>query len=996
MLRHRMSWLAAGMVALCVVTGAAQVSKSVVSTIIYVKHDATGANSGVSWQDAFTDLQSALAVAQSGQGIWVAAGIYKPTAGFDRTVSFQLVPDVAIYGGFNGTETSPEQRDWVGNVTILSGDIGTEGSSADNVYHVVRGAGGADNATLDGFTITAGNANAPLGDDHGRRAGGLYNDGVALTVRNCVFTGNYGINGGAMMNRNGAAPLIEHCVFVGNSARYGAAIQNDVVSPTIRFCRFLDNTATEQGGAMHGWGPASTVIDHCLFSGNTASHEGGALIFLRNNTPILTNCTITGNSADRGGAIFNHDNSSSAIKNAILWNNTSTSGGDEIFNNDTSTSVVTYTCIAGGHTGTGNLDTDPLFANPSGDDYHLKSQGGRYDPSLGAASDPGAWVVDVEHSPCLDTGDPASDYSLEPENNGDHINMGAYGNTAEASKSTTHNLLAQSTPITGVDITGDPAQAGGTTEYSVDITKNTAVGLTAPANAGGMVFVQWEDNLGNPLTTDLTLLLTMDADKTVAARYGVTMTFRAVTVNVGLHNPMTAGNCPTVEYVEPGGATAYASPCDGHDVIVDVEPGSTYTYDQTSSGSNSSHRWYCNETPLGGTAPATGSETATKNYYEQYHKGFTTQTVSPGTPLDLSNCVMVTYEKSGSPGQYGACDGHVYVDWTDAGSTYVYNRESELSGPSERWRSEHEITGTVTDDTTISGLYYHQHKPTVHLAGTDVDHTAGIEEREVFGAVATVAGLFGDWTDWCDDGCMLTFSEYTTGTPPWRTTDARTWTVESAFEETITYGEQLAPTRLYVDPEVSYVRTGNVFHIDVNLEDVPPFKGIEFTLCFDPSVVQLNGNPVQSPWVNQYTAIAWPTAAAMNASGCGTFTMGLFPPGAPSSGAGTVVELEFEAMGGEADFPTEITLSASAIAYMNADPVAHTTDDGIIEWQPCRKGDFDGDEDVDFWDFMRFIDVYNLHAGDPGWAPNGPAGDFDDDDDVDFWDFMAFIGVYGT
>ena len=78
-----------------------------------------------------------------------------------------------------------------------------------------------------------------------------------------------------------------------------------------------------------------------------------------------------------------------------------------------------------------------------------------------------------------------------------------------------------------------------------------------------------------------------------------------------------------------------------------------------------------------------------------------------------------------------------------------------------------------------------------------------------------------------------------------------------------------------------------------------------------------------------------------------------------------------------------------------ADGVTSAT--AVYEWTgPAREGDFDGDGDVDFWDFMDFIGVYNLNSGDPGWAPDGPIGDFDDDDDVDFWDFMAFVGVYGT
>jgi hypothetical protein len=126
----------------------------------YVKADSTStsttANFGASWDTAYPDLQMALAAAQSGDEIWVAAGTYKPTTGTDRTVSFVMVTGVGIYGGFAGTETARSQRDWSAHATILSGDIGTIGTATDNSYHVVVGANGA---VLDGFTITGGCAN---------------------------------------------------------------------------------------------------------------------------------------------------------------------------------------------------------------------------------------------------------------------------------------------------------------------------------------------------------------------------------------------------------------------------------------------------------------------------------------------------------------------------------------------------------------------------------------------------------------------------------------------------------------------------------------------------------------------------------------------------------------------------------------------------------------------------------------------------------------------
>lgn len=80
-------------------------------------------------------------------------------------------------------------------------------------------------------------------------------------------------------------------------------------------------------------------------------------------------------------------------------------------------------------TGTnGSISVDPLFASPTEGDFHLRSQGGRWQSAMMA------WVFDTVSSPCIDAGDPASGLANEALPNGGRINMGAYGNTAEASK----------------------------------------------------------------------------------------------------------------------------------------------------------------------------------------------------------------------------------------------------------------------------------------------------------------------------------------------------------------------------------------------------------------------------------------------------------------------------------------------------------------------------------------------------------------------------------
>ncbi len=72
-----------------------------------------------------------------------------------------------------------------------------------------------------------------------------------------------------------------------------------------------------------------------------------------------------------------------------------------------------------------DIHEDPRFADGKNHDYHLKSTGGRWNGKI--------WVKDFVNSPCIDAGYPESDYSKEPKNNGDRINIGRYGNTEYAS-----------------------------------------------------------------------------------------------------------------------------------------------------------------------------------------------------------------------------------------------------------------------------------------------------------------------------------------------------------------------------------------------------------------------------------------------------------------------------------------------------------------------------------------------------------------------------------
>lgn len=135
-------------------------------TIWYVDASAPSGGTGTSWTCAFQHVQDAINAASSGHEIWVKAGTYLPTEdplgnatpADLRDKTFYLKDGVALYGGFDGTETMRSERDWMANVTILSGDIGVVGDSTDNCYHVVLSVNDGNTTVLDGFTVFDGNA----------------------------------------------------------------------------------------------------------------------------------------------------------------------------------------------------------------------------------------------------------------------------------------------------------------------------------------------------------------------------------------------------------------------------------------------------------------------------------------------------------------------------------------------------------------------------------------------------------------------------------------------------------------------------------------------------------------------------------------------------------------------------------------------------------------------------------------------------------------------
>ncbi|MBN2130693.1 MAG: hypothetical protein JW741_14415 [Sedimentisphaerales bacterium] len=424
--------------------------------VIYVDDDARPGGDGASWAAAYTYLQDALADANGAEKpveIRVAQGTYRPDEGAnqklgDRSATFRLINAVRIKGGYAGVaEPDPNTRATGLYETILSAHIPVEdvqgwASGSPNSYHVVTSSGTDRTAILDGFTITGGiatglSAGDPADADFKQICGGgLYNESGSPTLVDCIFTGNDAFCGGGMYNVEGS-PTLTDCTFRANTAGISGAMHNNRGRPSLRRCVFSANSALWIGAMSNA--KCVATVQQCVFTGNRARRAGA--IFNSESTVTFINCTFSANRAERDGALCFAEQSSGLLANCVLWHNEG-----EISDSNESAVDVTYSNVRGGWPGEGNIDADPCFVHPGHwdangtpddpnddffveGDYHLRSRAGRWEPVSAS------WVKDDVTSPCIDAGDPGSAVAFEPYPNGGLVNMGAYGGTAEASKS---------------------------------------------------------------------------------------------------------------------------------------------------------------------------------------------------------------------------------------------------------------------------------------------------------------------------------------------------------------------------------------------------------------------------------------------------------------------------------------------------------------------------------------------------------------------------------
>lgn len=371
------------------------------ASILYV--DATSGSEGadgLSWETAYPDLQFALAVANAGE-IWVAAGVYHPAPpGGNRSLSFVLPDDVALYGGFAGDETEREQRDPEARQTILSGDLNGDdesGNTLDNSNRVVKITNSlSDTNRLDGFRIEGGRAAPPSALLTGA---GLYIENARLAIANCTFRDNFASNNGGAVyvmsgaieasqivfqncsfSRNGSQGLgtaifatpnsagtqypslvIEDCLFQDNGFLYPVSANSAMI--VLRRSYFMDN----EGGVLSANDRVTLTAENCVFMRN-GGMNGAVYVGTRSTADIL-HCILAENYTKeiyvRADTYLKTD---LAVSNSIVWNAYYPSV--EIFPDTAANAdiTITRTLISGGYAGEGNMDMAPRFrlADPPG------------------------------------------------------------------------------------------------------------------------------------------------------------------------------------------------------------------------------------------------------------------------------------------------------------------------------------------------------------------------------------------------------------------------------------------------------------------------------------------------------------------------------------------------------------------------------------------------------------------------------------------------------
>ena len=276
---------------------------------------------------------------------------------------------------------------------------------------------------------------------------GVHTRYAYVLVENCYFTGKRGDNDDVdLWGESTPVPLIRNNLFLNPE-------HDDMINPTRCSAIIVGNViaGSDDHGVVLRDKCSPVMMNNLIFDCSSAgvAVENSCQATLINNT--IFDCGRGVRLLDLGRwdppYSLNPGGGTATIINCIIWDcpqsiTLADSSNTQIADRG-SHLTVKYSDIEGGQNSIsvsgshstvtweqGNINADPQFASAGNRDYHLKSSAGRWDP-VGES-----WVLDNVTSPCIDAGDPGSPVAFEPYPNGGIINLGVYGGTDQAGKST--------------------------------------------------------------------------------------------------------------------------------------------------------------------------------------------------------------------------------------------------------------------------------------------------------------------------------------------------------------------------------------------------------------------------------------------------------------------------------------------------------------------------------------------------------------------------------
>ena len=403
----------------------------------------------------FNNIQAAINSANDGDVIIVSPGIYRGAGNRDIDFLGKVITVRSI---------EPDIPAIVANTVI-----DCQGSEIEPHRGFYFHSGENANSILNGLTIKNGYVsdddggailcinsspwilNCIISSNYAVSGGGIYCHGSKAQISNSLFINNHAFGGGGIFvsgTMSCRGPIVlNDCMFINNNVTWGggAGSASDGCIEAYN-CDFISNSAGGGGGALGSLDWGSLRLTNCVVAGNRAMYEG-AIASGGNNGPMI-NCTFVGNRTRYPSDSF-PTIGGSPFMNCIIWNNSN----PQLYETEDFASVV-YSNIQSGRSGLGNINIDPCFVDPGhwdsngtpddanddfwvNGDYHLKSQGWRWDETANQ------WTWDNVTSRCIDAGNPGGSLGDEPltldvdplnrwgENL--RIDMGAFGGTAEAS-----------------------------------------------------------------------------------------------------------------------------------------------------------------------------------------------------------------------------------------------------------------------------------------------------------------------------------------------------------------------------------------------------------------------------------------------------------------------------------------------------------------------------------------------------------------------------------